>query len=420
MFVSCIVATLVWEVGLRNVGGVFHDRFMQPDDLRGWSLRPGYEGWINAENIIWMRINRDGMRDRDHPVVAPPGTLRVAVLGDSYMQGLNVEPDKTFTAFLETGLNQCMKSTGVQVDVLNFGVSGYGTAQEWLTYTHHAAKYRPDLVLLAVYTNNDIHNNHRRLSPTDVSNQSPYFTLEGQELVLDDSYRAVLAEMVHQPWWRRWRIWLTERLRVAQLAHDVWGGIRSSWIDGPETENPEPLDIGEDAIYRPPVVAEFIDAWQVTEALILRLARDVTAAGAEPWVVTLANAPQLEPNPYERQRLADELGVDSLFYPDRRIRAFALTHGIGTISLAEPMADYATRHQAYLRGGYTRAVPYGAGHLNEHGNRVAASIVVDRLCTGSDALEKWRAPRAAPVAAIPGSRAGGGAAETFVFVDTLH
>lgn len=390
VMVSCALAILVWEVGLRNIGGIFHDRFTQPDAVRGWSLRPGYAGWINAENIIWMQVNRDGMRDRDHPVVTPPGTLRVAVLGDSYIQGLNVDPDKMFTTFLETRLNQCMRSTGTRIDVLNFGVSGYGTAQEWLTYTHHAAKYRPDIVLLAVYTNNDIHNNHRRLNPTEVSDQSPYFTLAGEALVLDDRYRAVLAAMVHQPWWRRGRIWLTERLRVAQLAHDVWSGVRSAWI-GEKGGNPdEGPDIGEDAIYRPPVVPELIEAWKVTEALILQLAEDVTRAGAEPWVVTLANGPQLLPGPDERQRFADQLGVGSLFYPDRRINTFAQQHGIGAIALAEPMSDYATRQRTHLRGGYTRAVPFGAGHLNEHGNWLAATLVADRLCADSVMLRKYR------------------------------
>jgi hypothetical protein len=120
---SAVLALLTWEIGLRNIGGVFHDRFTQPDDIRGWSLRPGFSGWMNAENTIWVQINSDGMRDREHPLAPPPRTLRVAVLGDSYMQGVNVEPEAMFTTFLERHLNRCIGG-GARVDVLNFGVSG--------------------------------------------------------------------------------------------------------------------------------------------------------------------------------------------------------------------------------------------------------------------------------------------------------
>ena len=244
--------------------------------------------------------------------------------------------------------------------------------------------------MLAVYTANDIHINHRLLNPTDVREQSPYFTLQGQELVLNDSYRAVLAGMAQQPWWRRWRIWLTGRSRVAQLLYDAWAGIRSASIGEPGDRDERP-DLGEEAIYRAPVAPELVDAWNVTEALIVRLADDVKRDGAGPWVVTLANGPQLLPDPGERRRVAEAVGVASLSYPDRRIGAFARAHGIGAIALAEPMADYATRHQVHLRGGYTRAVPSGAGHWNAQGNRLGASLVAERLCLESPALRQHRA-----------------------------
>lgn len=383
LLASFAVSVGLCEILLRHVGGVFHDTFMQPDLHRGWSLRPGFGGWVNGENVLWMQINRDGMRDHDHPLEAPPRTLRVAVLGDSYVQGLNVTPDKMFTTFLEERLNTCVAPSGLAVEVLNFGVSGYGTAQEWLTYRHHAAKYRPDLVVLAVYTNNDVYNNHRRLNPTDYSDQSPYFTLDGETLVLDDSFRAVLADREIQPWWRRARMAVTDRVRVAQLGYQVWGMVRPALIGDPfadEDDGTEGIDLEEAAIYLPPAVPELEDAWRVTEAIIRQWAADVRQDGAEPWLVTLANGPQLEPDPAERQRFLDQVGVASLDYPDQRLARVAGEHGIASVALAEPLADYAVRNRAYLNGGYREAVPFGAGHWNEHGNRVAAELLGDRLC----------------------------------------
>ena len=49
-------------------------------------------------------------------------------------------------------------------------------------------KYSPDLVLLAFYTYNDVQNNHRALNPVD-SAIAPYFVLDGDRLVPDESFR---------------------------------------------------------------------------------------------------------------------------------------------------------------------------------------------------------------------------------------
>ena len=221
------LALLVVEVGLRNVGGVFHDRFTMPDNERGWVLRPGFAGWMSDENTMWVRINSDGLRDRERSLAAPAGTLRVAVLGDSYVQGINVPLEKTLPAAIEASLSACVLPPGQPVEALNFGVSGYGTAQELLTFRHHAAKYRPDVVMLAVYTANDIFNNRRDLNPTANPDQSPYYTLTNGALELDASFRAVLAAGVWQPWWHRLRIRVTDRLRTAQLLYDTWGRVEA-------------------------------------------------------------------------------------------------------------------------------------------------------------------------------------------------
>ena len=386
-----MLGLLVVEAGLRNIGGVFQDDFMVPDPDRGWSLRPGFGGWVSAENTLWMRINSDGLRDREHPLVHPAGTVRVAVLGDSYMQGLNVPVEKTFPSFLEGRMTDCLAATGTTAETLNFGVSGYGTAQELLTFRHHAAKYRPDIVVLAFYTNNDVFNNSRRLNPASNPEQSPYFVFDGDRLVSDDAFRAVLEANARQPWWRRVRITITQRLRTAQLLYETWGAIRPYVVTTPALpagtgQDPRETDNLEDQIYRAPVVPAIVEAWRVTDALLLQLKQEVAAQGAELWIVTLANAPQIDPDPAARTALESRLGVDSLFAPDEHVRNFAEGHGIPVVMLAPAMADYALLHKAYLNGGYSAQTPFGSGHWNEVGNRVAAELVGARLCEASGAI----------------------------------
>src|SRR6185295_3673698 len=93
-----------------------------------------------------------------------------------------------------------------KIEVINFGVSGYGTTEELLTLREKVWKYSPDLVVLAVTTNNDITDNSRALKKTD---DVPYFVYKDGELTLDDSFRAsrsfrfgnsALGRFGH--WWR--------------------------------------------------------------------------------------------------------------------------------------------------------------------------------------------------------------------------
>jgi len=380
--VATLAAVLAVEVGLRMIGGVFHDRFTMPDPDRGWVLRPGFSGWMADENTFWMTINRDGLRDRERTLEPADGTLRIAMLGDSYVQGVNTPLEQTLPAQLEARLSQCLAGSPPVAEVINFGVSGYGTAQQLLTFRHHAAKYRPQVVMLAVYTGNDIFNNHRDLTPTGYSEQSPYFTLNGGQLELDASFRAELESPADHPWWRRLRIWVADRSRVAQLLYETWGWVRPLLVppqpdDAPGDPELEDLDV---EIYRSPRLPIIEDAWQVTEALLLALAREVQATGAEFWIVTLANRVQIDPRASERQELMASLGVEHLFYPDRRIRAFAQQHGIPVITLAERLADFTAATGVHLNGGYNARAPLGSGHLNADGNRAAAELISESFC----------------------------------------
>lgn len=379
---ATLLALAVVEVGLRNFGGVFHDRFTRPDEHRGWSLKPGFAGWMMTGRPLWMQINSDGMRDREHALAAPPGTTRIAILGDSYMQGLTTSLEDTFAAFLERDLTRCRGAAAGPVEVLNFGVSGYGTAQELLTFRHQAAKYKPQIVLLAFYTNNDVFNNHRELNPTDYSEQSPYFTLDGDRLVLDDSFRTVLAENADQPLWRDVRIYLTDRVRMLQLIHDYWGKIRPYLVE-PASESPEepgPDDDVANEIYRASAVPEVQEAWRVTEALLLALNQEVTAQGAELWIATLANGPQVDPDLAVREAERKAIGVESMFYPDLRVREFAERHGIRVTTLAPALADYTAKHGIYMNGTGDGTEPEGDGHWTAIGNRIAAELVAADLC----------------------------------------
>src|SRR5882724_4056131 len=173
------------EVFLRVIGYSF-PIFYTTDYFRGFSLRPGLAGHYQREGESDVRINSDGLRDREHTKAKPADTVRIAVLGDSFAEAMHVPMEQTFWSQLERKLSGCNAFPGKRVEVINFGVSGYGTAQELMTLRQKVWDYAPDIVMLAFTTFNDVYDNSRALSKTE---EVPYFVYRNGELVYDASFR---------------------------------------------------------------------------------------------------------------------------------------------------------------------------------------------------------------------------------------
>src|SRR5919202_7067673 len=92
---SVAFGLLIFELFLRAVGYTY-PVFYQPDEARGYSLRPGAEGLYRREGRAFVRINSEGLHDREHAKEKPVNTLRIAVVGDSYAEAFQVEQEKAF------------------------------------------------------------------------------------------------------------------------------------------------------------------------------------------------------------------------------------------------------------------------------------------------------------------------------------
>lgn len=122
------------------------------DPVLGWRNIP----YFKASTFGYpLSINSKGLRDREYPYQKPAGVKRILVLGDSFAWGYGVGDEHIFTEVLEEKL-----ASGEQKwEVINAGVSGYGTDQEYLFLKNEGLKYEPDIVLLAFYLRNDPVNN---------------------------------------------------------------------------------------------------------------------------------------------------------------------------------------------------------------------------------------------------------------------
>jgi hypothetical protein len=203
------------EVFLR-VLGCSYPLFYTTDYYRGFALQPGVAGHYQREGESDVRINSDGLRDREHAKPKPADTIRIAVLGDSFSEAMHVPMEQTFWSLLERQLQECNVFPGRKVEVINFGVSGYGTAQELLTLRQKVWDYSPDVIVLAFTTYNDIYDNLRALSRTE---EVPYFVYRNGELAYDTSFRDSRTYLQRDSKLNRLGRWLHNSLRVVQLVH---------------------------------------------------------------------------------------------------------------------------------------------------------------------------------------------------------
>lgn len=119
-------------------------------------LRPNSHFWHTSSIGSWeFTTNAQGFRaDHDYTYDKPKGRIRVLALGDSHTEGFEAHQDRTFTAIAE----RYLKAHGVDAEVLNTGISGFGTGEELVFLENEGIRYHPDVVVLA-FCGNDFDDN---------------------------------------------------------------------------------------------------------------------------------------------------------------------------------------------------------------------------------------------------------------------
>jgi hypothetical protein len=346
--------------------------FWEPSREVGWVHTPGVGGWAKRclrgkpEWQVYTRINSHGLRDREIPYERQ-GIFRILVLGDSFTEGLQVPVESTFSKLLE----QRLGSADASIEVLNAGVSGYGTDNELLFYLAEGRKYRPDLVLLVFNTSNDILENHYGLMRGTgfPYPQKPYFELEdgrlaGQNFPLPVPPPGARATAYLQRILTRHST-LYRLLPVLNLSGP--GGAHAALTPVPGTV---PIEV-----YLADYPETWRVAWRLTRGLVLRLRQEVESRGSR-FAVVVINAKEevverrwqwtLFANPSLKSRAWD---VDK---PNRLITSFLARRGIPNIPLLDVFRSY--YHTTKTSGFYEWDVHWAA-----NGHELAANAIARDL-----------------------------------------
>lgn len=387
-----LVGLGIVEIGLR-IAGIEYPTFYAVDEHRGWVLRPLVSGWYRTEGESYAQFNSDGFRDREHTKVKPENTLRIALVGDSFVEALQVPLEQGFAAVIERELSDCTALAGQKVEVINFGISGYGTVQELITLREKAWKYSPDIVLLSFFAGNDLNDNSRlvtdkiiKLNSLRELNPRPYFVFKDGHLVFDASYVNTDTYRSKASWWNRAYIKIEDNLRILQVLHHGQYGFgnllnqsfKQAAKQSSDVQHEHQMSIGTDDIYKPPTDPDWQQAWRVTEALISLMHNEVIAKGADFAVVTFSDSIPVHPDSSVRQKYMQASGVTDWFYPEKRIGDLGEREGFSVLNLGPTFQAYAEENHVCLHG-FDNAVACG-GHWNAVGHQLAGKMIASKLC----------------------------------------
>ena len=323
--------------------------------------KPGFSS--EYAGVVYATNSR-GLRGPEIDVARVPERERVIVLGDSLVWGFGVAEGET--------LCDVIASLRPEVDVLNFGVAGFGTGQELMLLEAEGLAYRPDRVILVFTLANDVEDSFYPDSAE--SYPANIFHLVDGALQVD---RFALSP------WARLGLWLRHNSYVvAFAAHSrIREGAASSsigesnlrrlratdfegtsfsvyfsgrdYLDHPGLEERHQARRG--GLLAPSVLSHY--KVELVKALILEMARMTSEAGAELSVVLAPFRSQLAPDPVLR---ANPLTVE--------LSRFLEAEGIAHLDLLPLLLDSGASAERIFIDGM---------HFSAEGNRMVGRKIAE-------------------------------------------
>jgi hypothetical protein len=324
------------------------------EPLLGWRFTPNKTGSIvyTGEARHYIRINSQGFRD-DEPSRETRRAKRILVVGDSFVTNLAVKDQEVFTEVMQRELPD--------TDVLNFGVNGYSTVQEYLLLQQKTDVVDPDVVILVIYMRNDFTENVGEEwvpypRPTAAWNEDSTI-----ELVSPPPPRPAHSA---SPLKFYKRLHLNELVNrsLSMIPRQTGGGYAPSGRTPPELY-----------LCRRELAPDTQRLYRIMEQMLLRI-QQLVAARHKPLVLVLAPS-MVQVDGQLMSSVLRRYGVEDSDYafsqPDDMLMRFAEEHGFEAIDLLPTLRSEATRGKRL----YNRHEQ----HWNAEGNRVVAGVLLEHL-----------------------------------------
>ena len=112
-----------------------------------------YKPNFTTEYRPYLQTNSFRIRDYEYSLKKPINTFRIAVLGDSITASIDLPLNKTYPKLLE----QALKSSEEQIEVINFGIDGYSSIQEYELLKQKVYAFEPNMIIIQFFLNDLVH-----------------------------------------------------------------------------------------------------------------------------------------------------------------------------------------------------------------------------------------------------------------------
>lgn len=320
--------------------------------------------------------NSWGMRDRERPLKKEGGVFRVAMIGDSMLEAEQVNDTEVVNRVLEDKF-------GGKVEFLNFGMNSLGPTQYALLYENKIRKFKPDLVLMMFFPENDVANSSLLLEK---------IAYGGELFLTYRNERGQPFNPVNFTFQKSVKQFLTRNFATFRLLKQINSTLKYSSpnesgepIKATETtlSEKELLSLREkrgvlvhNEVFIVPPDKQWEEAWSQTEAELARLKKMVEADGSRLVVVLTPSLAEL--NPLTSTTIADNVfkavqknrSID-IFYPDKRMKKLLADNNFLFFDLFPIMQEYIKKNNL--------AFPYFSLGCDFHWSKFGHEIVANEL-----------------------------------------
>lgn len=364
VFLGLAIAFIVGEIMLREKRDFFSDHVMRYDTTTGLNtLYPNYQFHYKTECFdLTVRANSQGFNDQEFILEKPKDVFRIAVLGDSFVEGFQVPVEKSFHYLLQQKLNSLSvlstnSGQAKKFEVYAFSMGGNGTFKNYLYLTQYALKYNPDLVILAFLPANDFGNDYG-VAPDIVS--SGVFDKEGNVKTSISKVERLLNKSALVNW-----LIYKSRLFKAYILDGLWARIFSA-------ENASARVPFDFQVYLNDSPKDWDKVWDLEEKLLLEFKKTVEVNQASFAMFSINDEPRTYPELMTKDsQLSGILNQFSFDFnrPEKILKEFADSQNI-------PYLDLMKLFQEQIKKDKQLKVFFSC---NAHWNEIGHSMVADAL-----------------------------------------
>ena len=361
---ASLSALLVVEVWFRIFTTASDIPYWESDPIVGYRHTPNLRGvFSTGEHSARFKLNNRGWNSpATYTSARKSGVTRIAVIGDSFVEALQVDVG----AGLGPVLEDLLKRAGHPVEVYTYGISGASTAYVHDLLATEVLGDHPDCVIY-LFINNDVRDSVPFFG--GIHQLGPIYDLDGKELPRR------LSVQIYQP--NFWRVTLSHSaiFRYFWINRGLETYLRKGRLRT-QVKNRTNADKEVPAEVNSTLSPEWEKAWRVVGGLIADMNLQARRAGADFVVVN-------RPDPAN-------------YYPGEQVEDMKLPQEVLNRLAADGQFTFIDLGPWFARDWETHHIPFDFKtdpHWNQRGQRVAAQAMNEILLERNKVLMPRDRPR---------------------------